>query len=129
MVLIICLTSDGKWKCDCSRTGYAGITCEEDIDECQNSNSCQNGGQCINLLGSYRCDCTNVQGFVGDKCEVDIGEKNCKIIFLEMSMTNSMKWPITLFICHLPQRGIIVAISQMHPLNFPPYSKITFLVI
>ena len=67
-------------------TGYAGNTCEEDVDECQNSDSCQNGGRCVNLLGSYRCDCTNVQGFIGDKCEVDIGEKNCKIIFLLLNL-------------------------------------------
>ena len=79
------LSSDG-WKCNCAGTGYAGNTCEEDVDECQNSDSCQNGGRCVNLLGSYRCDCTNVQGFIGDKCEVDIGEKNCKIIFLLLNL-------------------------------------------
>ena len=73
--------SDGM-RCDCAGTGYAGTTCEEDVDECQNSNSCQNGGRCINLPGSYRCDCTNVQGFVGNRCEVDIGEKIAKPYFL-----------------------------------------------
>ena len=23
----------------------------------------------------WKCDCTNVQGFVGDRCEVDIGKR------------------------------------------------------
>lgn len=37
-----------------------------DVDECANS-PCKNGGSCMNLRGSYRCDC--IKGFTGKHCE------------------------------------------------------------
>ena len=52
--------------------GYTGIHCETNIDECQ-SNPCQNGAICTDLLNGYRCLCTpeydgtNCEKFV-DKC-------------------------------------------------------------
>ncbi|KAL8626002.1 hypothetical protein ACOMHN_012594 [Nucella lapillus] len=39
-------------------TGYRGINCDEDIDECAyDPPICQNGGICSNLQGSYQCRC------------------------------------------------------------------------
>ena len=38
-----------------------------DINECQISNPCKNGGQCENTHGSYECKCT--PGFTGQNCE------------------------------------------------------------
>ena len=37
-----------------------------DVDECKNG-PCKNGGNCTNLMGSYRCDCVN--GFTGKHCD------------------------------------------------------------
>ena len=36
--------------------GYTGRLCEEDIDECQ-SNPCQNGGVCEDLISKFKCNC------------------------------------------------------------------------
>ena len=37
-----------------------------DINECSN-NPCKNGATCVNLQGSYRCDCKS--GYNGNNCE------------------------------------------------------------
>ncbi|XP_048353079.1 protein crumbs homolog 1 isoform X2 [Sphaerodactylus townsendi] len=47
-------TAEG-YVCDC-QTGFTGIHCEEDINECH-INPCQNGGICENSLGNYTCHC------------------------------------------------------------------------
>lgn len=57
--------------CTCS-LGYTGLYCETDIDDCASS-PCQNGGQCIDLVGGYRCRCDGT-GFEGNNCENDINE-------------------------------------------------------
>ena len=37
-----------------------------DINECS-PNPCQNGATCVDLVGSYRCDCKS--GYTGSNCE------------------------------------------------------------
>ena len=37
-----------------------------DINECTN-NPCKNSASCVNLAGSYRCDCKS--GYTGNNCE------------------------------------------------------------
>ena len=37
-----------------------------DINECAN-NPCKNGAVCVNLIGSYRCNCK--AGYSGNHCE------------------------------------------------------------
>ena len=36
-----------------------------DINECTN-NPCKNGAACVNIQGSYRCDCKS--GYTGNNC-------------------------------------------------------------
>ena len=38
----------------------------KDINECSNS-PCKNGATCVNLQGSYRCNCKS--GYTGSNCE------------------------------------------------------------
>ncbi|XP_067016648.1 uncharacterized protein [Acropora muricata] len=45
--------------------------CKQDIDECS-SNPCQNRATCVNLVGSYRCNCA--PGYTGGTCQTDINE-------------------------------------------------------
>jgi Notch-like protein len=50
--------------------GWAGLYCEQDIPEC-NSQPCQNGGTCVELLPPQtKCFCP--YGFTGTFCEVQI---------------------------------------------------------
>ncbi|RWS23335.1 cubilin-like protein, partial [Leptotrombidium deliense] len=48
------------FHCLC-KTGWQGLTCNDDVNECQLFNGtdigCQNGAKCINVPGSYRCEC------------------------------------------------------------------------
>lgn len=55
--------------------------CDEDIDECSsNVSPCQNGGTCVNLPSSYRCECP--EEFTGDSCEdirlITCEDRRCK---------------------------------------------------
>lgn len=66
-----CLTTEQIPICQCSY-GYSGRLCETEINECD-SNPCQNGGKCIDIVGNYRCDCSQT-GYEGVDCEIDINE-------------------------------------------------------
>jgi len=46
--------------------GYEGDDCETDIDDCA-SVQCQNGGECIDDVNSYTCECA--RSFEGTSCE------------------------------------------------------------
>ncbi|MEO1332861.1 MAG: FG-GAP-like repeat-containing protein [Myxococcota bacterium] len=63
-----CSNSDEGFVCNCADTGFDGVTCEEDIDECLGA-PCLNGGTCSNTEGGFDCVC--VAGFIGDECETD----------------------------------------------------------
>jgi hypothetical protein len=43
--------------CNCTGTGYRGLHCETDINECiLRTHKCKNG-TCVNTQGTYKCDC------------------------------------------------------------------------
>jgi len=47
--------------------GWTGIDCSIDIDECKTIRPCKAAKTCINLLGSYKCEC--LDSFTGQNCE------------------------------------------------------------
>merc|ERR1711907_698439 len=63
-----CKNEWNSYKCIC-RSGWTGQTCEEDINECNESDFCQNGGVCTNFDGGFSCECAD--GWTGDNCDVD----------------------------------------------------------
>ncbi|KAL7730858.1 hypothetical protein ACLKA6_003615 [Drosophila palustris] len=48
----------GGYQCNCLSTGFEGIHCETDINECsQGVEYCGGLGRCINMPGSFKCIC------------------------------------------------------------------------
>jgi len=61
-----CIDGEGfDFYCECP-LGWAGKQCQIDVDECS-SDPCQNGGVCLDHIGSYQCACS--YGFTGTHCE------------------------------------------------------------
>ncbi|KAK0149004.1 Protocadherin Fat 3 [Merluccius polli] len=63
-----CKPIGNAFLCSCRR-GFKGLTCKEDVNECERGNpegECENGGVCVNTHGSFYCDCA--PGFVGPRC-------------------------------------------------------------
>ncbi|KAG2458577.1 CUBN protein, partial [Polypterus senegalus] len=60
-----CISTASGYLCTCD-SGWAGINCTENINECL-SNPCQNGGQCIDGINGYFCNCTS--SWTGPQCQ------------------------------------------------------------
>ncbi|VVC29041.1 Hypothetical protein CINCED_3A018849 [Cinara cedri] len=61
--------------CNCP-VGFKGNICEENIDDCLDNgyqSKCKNGGQCIDGINEYTCNCTDT-GYTGEDCHIDIDE-------------------------------------------------------
>lgn len=58
--------ADARRPC-CLRGGFCVLSqrCEEDVNECERE-ECENGGACVNVFGSFVCNCT--PGYVGQYC-------------------------------------------------------------
>lgn len=58
---------------------FLNFSCETDIDECL-SNPCRHGGTCVDLIGTFKCNCP--EDFVGKQCEAPLlitcDNKPCK---------------------------------------------------
>ena len=48
-------------SCECLK-GFEGSLCEINVDDCENV-KCKNGGNCVDLINTYSCNCPN--GFSG----------------------------------------------------------------
>ncbi|KAH3796462.1 hypothetical protein DPMN_150030, partial [Dreissena polymorpha] len=73
----ICRDKTPGFDCGCAGTGYTGIYCHEDFDECSVENRptyCKNNGTCENFNGTYNCSCT--EGYTGKDC----GTPNCSAL-------------------------------------------------
>ncbi|XP_050392556.2 uncharacterized protein LOC126811123 [Patella vulgata] len=62
----ICHIVGGELMCKC-RTGYTGVNCDQDINECTALSIYCNTGTCNNFPGSYNCSCPS--GYTGSFCE------------------------------------------------------------
>ena len=51
-----CANTFGSFECLCVN-GYDGDFCENNIDDCGNTERCLNGGTCVDYVGSFRCEC------------------------------------------------------------------------
>lgn len=57
-----CYCAENALRCDpvrgciCGR-GWAGSSCDEDIDECEDPHSCPFDKICVNTIGSFTCEC------------------------------------------------------------------------
>jgi sushi, von Willebrand factor type A, EGF and pentraxin domain-containing protein 1 len=60
------LNLDGSYQCYCTQ-GFAGPTCEIEINECASS-PCKNAGTCLDLKDAFLCQCQS--GYAGVFCEV-----------------------------------------------------------
>ncbi|XP_076315975.1 hemicentin-1-like [Tachypleus tridentatus] len=72
-----CENTIGSYRClvkceDGFRRTIGGVSCQ-DINECEENHQ-QCDQQCINLIGSYRCDCSRGYRLVGSSRCVDINE-------------------------------------------------------
>ncbi|HEY4177937.1 MAG TPA: calcium-binding EGF-like domain-containing protein [Kofleriaceae bacterium] len=63
----VCTNSGSDYTCACA-SGYEGINCEVDIDDCVGV-TCENGGTCVDGVDSHTCTCA--AGYEGTNCEVD----------------------------------------------------------
>lgn len=64
------LNGDGNVECDCAGSGFTGLTCSTDIDECTDgSNNCSANAQCTNTQGGFTCACN--AGFSGNGVTCD----------------------------------------------------------
>lgn len=66
----VCKKRGRGLRCVCA-TGWRGIKCTADIDECTRS-PCPSNTICVNTQGSYKCSCPT--GWTGLKCDIDINE-------------------------------------------------------
>ena len=69
----ICDGGSGVAVCDCGVViGYDGVTCSDDINECDITPSlCEHDGICSNTVGSFTCDCTATD-YIGNRCITSI---------------------------------------------------------
>lgn len=67
------------YNCTCP-AGIGGVNCTEDIvNECDSA-PCKNGGTCRDLLGAFKCNCT--EKFSGKECEIACSSQRFNLVFL-----------------------------------------------
>lgn len=63
------VTDSGDYECTC-KSGWKGLNCQIDINECALKNACNGNGKCSNLPGSYNCKC--FKAYQGNDCEHEL---------------------------------------------------------
>ena len=64
-----CRETLNGFECQCSDTGYTGVLCETNIDECASSPCGGFPDSCIDEITRYACDCTDTD-HTGANCEI-----------------------------------------------------------
>ncbi|CAB4018887.1 neurogenic locus Notch [Paramuricea clavata] len=77
---------NGSAYCICNGTGYNGIFCENNINECLlPSPQCDDTiATCIDTLGSYECTCK--AGYTGKNCEATCGGDEDLILLVQVGL-------------------------------------------
>lgn len=78
----------GSYDCNCTSTGYENQYCDDDINECNQNDTCLNGGRCQNNNGSFMCHCQNT-GYKGTRCDIDVNE--CKETIYPCEMYHNVR--------------------------------------
>ena len=64
-----CIDGVNSFTCNCTGTGFTGLDCSIDVDECQMSSTDCGRGTCENVIGLYRCLCDD--GYCGVNCNME----------------------------------------------------------
>ncbi|XP_078379883.1 uncharacterized protein LOC144662811 [Oculina patagonica] len=67
-----CFDGINNFTCNCTGSGYAGPTCDVDINECETIKPCHPNATCNNHRGTYQCICQ--PGFNGKNCYDNIDD-------------------------------------------------------
>jgi hypothetical protein len=61
----------GSCSCTSCNPGFSGTSCQTNINECASS-PCQNGAVCVDMLGSFFCNCSTAAGYSGTLCATPV---------------------------------------------------------
>ena len=99
-----CINTDGGFKCECKKrklidllglqliSAFGGKHCDEIVPLCK-TDTCSNGGLCIEKDDSFICACA--PGFHGERCELPLNECPNVVCYNNGNCTNG--------VCHCPQ--------------------------
>jgi len=74
-----CASSGTSFTCDCSGTGFSGLTCETDVNECAD-NPCDANASCSNTVGGYTCTCNPGYSGNGATCSAIVCGADQKVV-------------------------------------------------
>lgn len=63
----------GTYTCDCTGTGFEGVNCTDNIDDCP-GHLCENEATCVDGVNAYTCDCSTAPGWTGATCSDSIDD-------------------------------------------------------
>ena len=56
------------FTCDCYKTGFNGVFCQNEVDDCKSKNCSPFGSRCVDDFKDATCEC--FPGYTGDRCEI-----------------------------------------------------------
>nr|CAH0106056.1 unnamed protein product [Daphnia galeata] len=67
-----CTNGINGFQCTCTGSGFDGIDCSDEINECEPSSPCHNSATCVDGVGIYTC--LFPAGYEGRDCQTDVYE-------------------------------------------------------